>query len=223
MRGAERSRLEEEQENGFGGEEARTSCKARDRRKVVKIGRKHYRGSLEAPERKQDKFRVNDRIHWRGDVRVIDEEGRQLGIMDVEEAKEIAEERGLDIVEIVPDGRPPVCRIMNYSKYLYDQEKKEKAAKKNAARNEVKEVKFRCKIADNDLMTKVRSIEKFLQQGSPVRITVMFRGREVTHPELAHNLLQKVLESIQTECSVLKKPEMAGRNMSMTISAKKEQ
>ena len=185
------------------------------------IGKRHYKGDIVPPERKQDKFKANEQITWHGDVRVIDDQGDQLGIMSVVDAQSIADERGLDLVEIAENSEPPVCRIMDYGKYLYDQTKKEKQAKKNSRNNELKEIKFRCKIADNDLLTKVKQIDKFLCKGNPVRITIMFRGREVTHPELAYDLLQKVIDSVKTECSILKKPEMMGRNISMTISPNK--
>ena len=186
---------------------------------MVTIGRK-YNGKGQQLEQQNGKFRINDDIEWRGNVMVIDENGERLGAMSVDDAQAIADERALDLVEIVPDGDPPVCRVMNYGKYLYDQEKRKKQARKNSKANALKEVKFRCRIADNDLKVKVRSIEKFLRQGSPVRITVMFRGREVTHVEIANNLVQRILDSIETECSVLSKPEMQGKNMSIVISPK---
>ena len=145
-------------------------------RGVINIGRRVYDASTSS----EDNVRVNESIHWRGDIRLIAEDGEQLGLMDVQSALRVAESRGLDLVEVSPDARPPVCKIMNYGKFKFDRQKKERAAKaqqRKANKNDVKEMKFRLRIGDGDFDTKMNHIKRFLADGNKVRVTIMFRGR----------------------------------------------
>ncbi|OHB33128.1 MAG: translation initiation factor IF-3 [Desulfuromonadaceae bacterium GWC2_58_13] len=163
---------------------------------------------------------INRAIRAR-EVRVVDDEGGQLGILSLEEALAAAQERGLDLVEVSPNAAPPVCRIMDYGKYKYQTSKKAAEAKKKAARVELKEVKMRPKTEDHDFQFKVKHARRFLEEGNKVKVTVMFRGREVTHPEFGRRLLEKVTEEIQDIGLVETTPRMMGRFMSMVITPKK--
>ena len=129
----------------------------------------------------------------------------------------LADEQNIDLVELTRDAEPPVCRLMDYSKYCYEQQKKVKQARKNSKAQTVKEVKFGCSIAENDLRVKLRKIEQFLQTGYTVRVIIMFRGREISHSNLGVELLNKILDELQSEVSVTQKPTLQGRNMSMVI------
>ena len=172
-------------------------------------------GTIAKPE-----TNINRAIRAR-EVRVVDDEGGQLGILSLEEALAAAQERGLDLVEVSPNAAPPVCRIMDYGKYKYQTSKKAAEAKKKAARVELKEVKMRPKTEDHDFQFKVKHARRFLEEGNKVKVTVMFRGREVTHPEFGRRLLEKVTEEIQDIGLVETTPRMMGRFMSMVITPKK--
>jgi len=172
-------------------------------------------GTIAKPE-----ANINRAIRAR-EVRVVDDEGGQLGILSLDEALAAAQERGLDLVEVSPNAVPPVCRIMDYGKYKYQASKKAAEAKKKAARVELKEVKMRPKTEDHDFQFKVKHARRFLEEGNKVKITVMFRGREVTHPEFGRRLLEKVTEEIQDVGVVETTPRMMGRFMSMVIAPKK--
>jgi translation initiation factor IF-3 len=132
-----------------------------------------------------------------------------------------AQERGLDLVEVSPNAAPPVCRIMDYGKYKYETSKKAGEAKKKAARVELKEVKMRPKTEEHDFQFKLKHARRFLEEGNKVKVTVMFRGREVTHPEFGRRLLEKVTEKIQDIGVVETTPRMMGRFMSMVVTPKK--
>jgi len=153
---------------------------------------------------------------------LIDEEGQQLGVMHPKEALKIAVERGLDVVEVAPNSVPPVCRIMDYGKFRYEQNKKEREAKKNQKVMSVKEVKLRPNIEDNDFMTKARSAVKFLQNGDKVKVTIMFRGREITHPELGKVLCDRMVEEVKGVGKPEKEAKVEGRNMTMILAPSKE-
>jgi len=131
------------------------------------------------------------------EVRIIDENKKQLGIVPLAEALSLAKERELDLVEIAPQAVPPVCRIMDYGKYLYELHKRAQEAKKHQKQIQVKEIKFRPKISIHDYNFKIRHVRRFLQDGNKVKITVMLRGREKAKPELAHQILQRVFEDVQ--------------------------
>jgi translation initiation factor IF-3 len=155
------------------------------------------------------------------EVRVIDDEGGQLGILSIGDALAAAEQRGLDLVEVAPEAQPPVCRIMDYGKFKYQQSKRAAEAKKKQVRVELKEVKMRPKTEEHDFLFKVKNARRFLEEGNKVKVTVMFRGREVTHPEFGRRLIERMI----TEVADIAQPEshagMAGRFMTLVIAPKK--
>ena len=167
-----------------------------------------------------DRTRVNDRIRAR-QVRVIDEEGNQLGIMSPPDALREAEERGLDLVEVAPNATPPVCRILDYGKYKYQQSKRAKESKKHQHTITIKEVKYRPKIDDHDFEYKTNHAREFLQEGNKVKITIMFRGRELAHPEFGRELLARVVEATKDLCQEAldtRTARLEGRNMSIMLN-----
>ncbi len=153
-------------------------------------------------------------------MRVISDTGEQLGVMPVEDALKEAGERGLDLVEVAPDARPPVVKIMDYGKYRYEQDKAAKAAKKKQHVIHMKEVKFRPGISQHDFDFKVRHAKSFLGEGNKVKLTMMFRGRQVTHPELGQEVLARALEILQDIAKVEMQPKLEGRNMTMVLAQK---
>ncbi|TBH21703.1 translation initiation factor IF-3 [Thermus thermamylovorans] len=165
-------------------------------------------------------YLVNERIRAR-QVRVIGPDGQQLGIMDTREALRLAEEQDLDLVLVGPTADPPVARIMDYSKWRYEQQVAEREARKKAKRTEVKAIKFRVKIDDHDYRTKLNHIKRFLEEGHKVKVTIMFRGREMTHPELGERLLARVAEDLQGLAVVEMRPELLGRDMNMLLAPAK--
>jgi translation initiation factor IF-3 len=166
------------------------------------------------PER--DSTRINERIRV-PEVRLIDEKGEQVGIIPTPEALERARERELDLVEVSPTSKPPVCRILDYSKYKYEQEQKAKAARKHQQQVNVREIKLRPKIAQHDYETKRGHVERFLKQQDKVKVTIMFRGREQSHPERGRMLLDRLLEDV-SEIGVMESPPLQeGRNMTMLL------
>ena len=171
---------------------------------------------------KDTNYRVNDQIDRHGSCRLIDENGEQLGIFGVGAALERADEAGLDLVEISPNADPPVCRIMDYGKFKYERQKKEKENRKNSKGAALKEMKFRCRIGDGDYETKKKHIIRFLEGGSKVKITIMFRGREMSHPEMGIEILDRLAADLEDSAVVVSKPSMEGRNMLMTIAPKRD-
>jgi len=165
----------------------------------------------------RDRLRINEMIKS-PQVRLIGADGKQLGIRTIEEAQRIAYEADLDLVEVAPQGDPPVCKIMDYGKFLYEQEQKEKAAKKKQSVIVVKEMKLRPKIDIHDYETKKKHILRFLEQGNRVKVTIMFRGREMTHTELGLNLLNRLSEELADIAIVESKPDLDGRNMTMVLA-----
>ncbi len=166
------------------------------------------------PER--DSTRINERIRV-PEVRLIDESGEQVGIVPTNDALERARERDLDLVEVSPTSKPPVCRILDYSKYKYEQEQKAKQARKHQQQTNVREIKLRPKIAQHDYETKRGHVERFLKQQDKVKVTIMFRGREQSHPERGRMLLDRLLEDV-SEIGVLEQaPLQEGRNMTMLL------
>lgn len=149
------------------------------------------------------------------EVRVVDTEGEQLGIMPTHEALNVAGDRGLDLVEVAPQAKPPVCRIMDYGKYKYQMSKKARDARKRQTVILLKEVKFKTRTDEHDFQFKLRNIKRFLKDGNKVKVTVMFRGREITHPEIARNILERVVEEIKDEAVIEAKPRLEGRFMTM--------
>ena len=163
--------------------------------------------------------RINEMIRVR-EVRLIDEEGNQLGIVPTPEALRMAKDKGLDLVEVSPNANPPVCKILDYGKYRFEQEKKLRDAKKNQKVLKLKEIRMQPKIGSGDLDTKAKHIQEFLDEGDKVKVTIRFRGRELAHTELGYDVLNEVLKRLTSAYNIDKPAAMDGRNMSMTISAK---
>jgi translation initiation factor IF-3 len=170
------------------------------------------------PER--DQTRINDRIRV-PEVRLIGADGKQIGIVKTPEALVYAQERDLDLVEVAPDARPPVCRVLDYSKYKYEQAQKQKAARRHQQQITVREIKFRPKIAQNDYDTKKGHVARFLRNRDKVKITIMFRGREVTHPERGTALLDRLAGELSEIGVVEQSPVQDGRNMTMLLAPSK--
>ncbi len=157
------------------------------------------------------------------EVRVIDSDGSQIGIMPLRDALRLAEEKGLDLVEVAPQARPVVCRIMDFGKYKYEQSKREKEARRNQRIITVKEVKLRPGIEDHDFQTKARNAVRFLKDGDKVKVTLMFRGREIVHPHLGQQLLNRLAEQVQELAVIERAPKLEGRNMIMILAPKQNQ
>jgi translation initiation factor IF-3 len=170
------------------------------------------------PER--DTTRINDRIRV-PEVRLIDDEGNQVGVMKIADALNFAQERELDLVEVAPEARPPVCRVLDYSKYKYEQAQKQKQARKHQQQITVREIKFRPKIAQHDYDTKKQHVQRFLRHKDKVKITIMFRGREVTHPERGTAILDRLAEELAELGVVEQHPTQEGRNMTMLMAPSK--
>jgi translation initiation factor IF-3 len=170
------------------------------------------------PER--DQTRINDRIRV-PEVRLIGEDGNQIGVVKTPEALAYAQERDLDLVEVAPDARPPVVRVLDYSKYKYEQAQKQKAARRHQQQITVREIKFRPKIAQNDYDTKKGHVTRFLRGKDKVKITIMFRGREVTHPERGTALLDRLASELSEIAVVEQSPVQDGRNMTMLLAPSK--
>ena len=162
---------------------------------------------------------INEEIRDK-EVRVIDSEGNQLGVMPIEEALRLAEEKNTDLVKIAPQAKPPVCKIMDYGKYRFEMAKREKEARKNQKVVSIKEIKMSPSIDVHDFDTKVNHTKKFLSSGDKVKITVRFRGRELHHTELGNDLLAKFANAISEVGSVEKPAKLEGRNMAMTVAPK---
>lgn len=164
-------------------------------------------------------MRINNEIRT-PKVRLIDDKGEQVGVVSIQEAIRMAEEAGLDLVEIVPTSTPPVCKIMNFGKFRYDQTKREKENKKAQHQIKVKEVKFKPNIDDHDLETKLRQAKDFLLKGNKVKITLAFRGREMMHPEVGKALMTKVCDELAEISIAEAPPSMMGRILSTVLSPK---
>ena len=163
--------------------------------------------------------RINENIRVR-EVRLIDDEGNQLGIVPTQEALKLAKEKDLDLVEVSPNANPPVWKILDYGKYRFEQEKKLRDSKKNQKVLKLKEIRMQPKIGSGDLDTKAKHIQEFLNEGDKVKVTIRFRGRELAHTELGYDVLNEVLKRLTSAYNIDKPAAMDGRNMSMTISAK---
>ncbi|TFJ93926.1 translation initiation factor IF-3 [Lentibacillus salicampi] len=164
---------------------------------------------------------VNEKIRAR-EVRLIDSNGDQLGVKSRNEALDIAQKRDLDLVLVAPNAKPPVCRVMNYGKYRYEQQKKEKEARKKQKIINVKEVRFTPGIGDHDFNTKLKNARKFLTKGDKVKASVRFRGRAITHKDLGREVLNRLAEETKDVATVESKAKMEGRNMFMMLAPIKE-
>lgn len=166
--------------------------------------------------------RANERIRARK-ILVIDPDGNKVGVMSRQEALNLAQEDyDLDLVEVAPNASPPVCRIMDFGKWKYEQEQKMKKAKKHQSQIIVKEMKLRPKIGDHDFEVKRRRVEKFLKDGNKVKVSLRFRGREIVHKDIARNLLERLVDEVSDYGEVESKPKMDGRVMVMMLGPKKE-
>lgn len=155
-------------------------------------------------------------------MRVVDSTGTQLGIMPTKEALRLAEERQLDLVEVAPAAKPPVCRIMDFGKYKYEQSKREKEARKKQKIINIKEVKLRPNIEDHDFEVKARNTVRFLKDGDKVKATIIFRGREIVHTQLGQQLLLRLAEYAKDFSSVERQPKLEGKNMIMILAPKQD-
>jgi len=164
---------------------------------------------------------VNEQIKAR-EVRVIDPDGNQLGVMKTEEALDLAQEKKMDLVNVAPNERPPVCRMMDYGKHKYEQSKRDKEAKKKQKTSSIKEIKMRPNIDKHDFDVKAKRGQKFLQKGDKIKVTVMFRGREITHPEIAQRLCKDLADELSDYGVVEKQAKQEGRNMIMILSPKSQ-
>ena len=172
-------------------------------------------------ERTKDDTRINERIRAR-EIRVVDDDGSQLGVMTAYDAMQHAQERGLDLVEVAPNASPPVCRIMDYGKYKYELKKKAAASKAKAHAAILKEVKLRPRTDEHDLDFKLKNARRFLIEGDKVKVTLMFRGREIVHTELGRDQLDKVKEMLADIAAVENPPRMEGRFLSMILVPNRE-
>ena len=164
-------------------------------------------------------MRINEEIRAR-EVRVVADEGEQLGIMSGRDALNLALERHMDLVEIAPNAKPPVCRIMDYGKYRYEQQKREKEARKKQKTFDIKEVKLRPGIEDHDFDVKFKNAVRFLEDGDKVKVTIMFRGRELSHPELGEVLLTKMAKQLEDLAVIERAAKLEGKNMIMIVAPK---
>ena len=160
---------------------------------------------------------INHKIRSR-EVRVVDSEGEQLGVMPLEDALKIAQEKNLDLVNVAPQARPPVCRIMDFGRYKYEQSKRDKEARKKQKTTSVKEVKMRPGIDEHDFQVKKRNAVRFLESGDKVKVTIIFRGRQITHPELGRKQCKKMASELEEIATVEREPRMEGRNMVMFLA-----
>jgi translation initiation factor IF-3 len=166
---------------------------------------------------KEQRVRVNDQIRI-SPIRLIDDEGGQVGIVSLEDARERAAEKGLDLVEVAPEARPPVCKLMDFGKFKYEAARKAREAKKKQHVIQVKEVKFRPGIEDHDYAFKTRNARRFLEEGNKVKLTMMFRGRQMSHPEIGMEVLQRVTADLEDVAKVEMNAIREGRTMTMVLA-----
>ena len=162
---------------------------------------------------------INEEIRDR-EVRLIDENGEQLGVMPTQKAMELAEERGLDLAKIQPTAKPPVCKLMDYDKYRYEQSRRERENRKNQRVVAIKEVQLSATIEENDVLTKAKMAQKFLQGGDKVKVSIRFRGRQITHSEIGMKVMQDFAERCAEVSTVERRPLMDGRHMIMVLAPK---
>lgn len=174
----------------------------------------HRRLGISIPTKKEAKHRLNGEIKA-PQVRLIGNEGEQLGVVSIKEALFAAREQGVDLVELQPNAEPPVCRLMDYGKFLYQQKKKSGDAKKKQRQMQVKEIKFRPGTEEADYQVKLRNLIRFLEQGDKVKITIRFRGREMTHQELGMEMLDRLVKDIEGNATIEQRPKMEGKQLVM--------
>lgn len=162
---------------------------------------------------------MNERIRVR-EIRVIDDTGSQLGVMSPQQALAVAREKGLDLVEISPTAQPPVCRIMDFGRYQYEEQKRTRQARKHQKTIEVKEIKFRPKVDEHDYQFKKKHVERFLEHGDKVKATIFFRGREMAHPEFGRHILDRLVDELQEVALQETVPRMEGNQMHTILSSR---
>lgn len=168
-----------------------------------------------------NELRINEEIRAK-EIRVVSSDGEQLGIILVKDALKIALEKELDLVEVAPTAKPPVCRIMDYGKYRYEQSKREREARKKQKIIEIKEIRMTPKIETHDFQVKVKAAQKFLKDGDKVKAIIRFRGREIVHADLGKALLKQLFEDVQEHAIMEREPKIEGKNMIMILSCKSE-
>ena len=167
----------------------------------------------------QIRIRVNDRIRAR-EIRIIGENGEQVGVLPTSEGLRMAKEKNFDLVEVAPKAVPPVCRIMDFSKYKYEQEKKERLARKKQKIVHIKEIKLKPNIEEHDYQTKLRHLKRFLERGDRTKITLMFRGREMTHVDIGRSVMERLMKDLSELAQVERPPLLDGRFMVMIMTPK---
>jgi translation initiation factor IF-3 len=165
---------------------------------------------------------INDEIRAK-EVRLIGADGEQLGIKPIREALQIAQDLNLDLVNVAPTAKPPVCRVMDYGKFRYESQKKEKEARKNQKIVELKEIRLSATIDEHDFQTKLRNVTKFLNEGDKVKLSVRFRGREITHASIGQRQLERMAAEVEELCIIERKPKLEGRSMIMILAPKQQQ
>lgn len=171
---------------------------------------------------KDQQHQINEAIRAR-EVRLIDANGDQAGIVPLRDALQMAQEQNLDLVNIAPQAKPPVCRIMNYGKFRYEQSKREKETRKNQKIIQIKEVRLSASIEENDIQTKLKHVIKFLEHGDKVKLSIRFRGRQITHQELGRRVLDRVAQEVKEIADVERQPKLEGRQMIMFLNPKQQQ
>ena len=177
--------------------------------------------TISARDNKKNQTQINDEIRA-DEVRLIDENGEMRGIVSIDEALRLAEEADLDLVNISPNADPPVCKILDYGKYRYEQQKKEKNAKKNQHVTEIKEIRLSASIEDHDVEVKAKAASKFLQDGDKVKVSLRFRGRERDYTQLGFDAMKKFADMVSEYGVIEKEPKMEGRRMNMFLAPKKD-
>ena len=165
------------------------------------------------------RIRANERIRAR-EIRIIGEDGEQIGVVSADKGLKLAKEKNLDLVEVAPNASPPVCRIMDFSKYKYEQEKKERLARKKQRIVHIKEIKLKPNIEEHDYQTKLRNLKRFLDRGDKTKITLMFRGREMAHVDIGRNLMNRLMKDLSGVAQVERSPLLEGRFMVMIMTPK---
>ncbi|NOK60495.1 MAG: translation initiation factor IF-3 [Chloroflexi bacterium AL-W] len=165
----------------------------------------------------RDQQRINNRIRAR-EVRLIDENGQQLGIVPIREALQMSDDRGLDLVEVAPNANPPVCRVMDYGKFRYEQTKKEREARKHQKQVELKQIRLEPKTDSHDLDVKAKKARRFLMDGNKVKFNLRFRGREIFHPEIGRDMLEQMAETLRDVAMIEQRPTMEGRQLSLLLA-----
>ncbi len=198
--------------------EERPSCFFTTQRKVGSPINRDFRGNdrFDRGDRQRE-VRINNRIRAR-EVRLIDEDGSMIGVMPLSQAQDMARDRDLDLVEVSPMANPPVCKLMDYGRFKYEQRKKENEARKHQKITELREIRMKPRTGEHDIQVKTRKIQEFLAEGDKVKVSVVFRGREMAHPELGRVLLDSIANELKGTATIERTPVMEGKMMSMIVA-----